>query len=108
MSGVRLAVRGKVWLVGAGPGDPELLTVRAARVIAGARVVAYDELVPEAVLDLAPHDAERIAVGSHRLQEAFAGRAAACCSFFFALALLERIEVVEDVVQLARWNLLAN
>jgi uroporphyrin-III C-methyltransferase len=63
MSGVRVAVRGKVWLVGAGPGDPELLTVRAARVIGGARVVAYDELVPDAVLSLAPRDAERIPVG---------------------------------------------
>jgi uroporphyrin-III C-methyltransferase len=60
---VRAVVRGKVWLVGAGPGDPELLTVRAARVIGGARVVAYDELVPQAVLDLAPASAERIPVG---------------------------------------------
>jgi uroporphyrin-III C-methyltransferase len=63
IEGVREIRRGKVWLVGAGPGDPELLTVRAARVIAGARVVAYDELVPKDVLDLAPHDAERIPVG---------------------------------------------
>ena len=60
---VRAVVRGKVWLVGAGPGDPELLTVRAARVIASARVIAYDELVPPDVLDLAPKGAERIPVG---------------------------------------------
>jgi uroporphyrin-III C-methyltransferase len=61
--GVRPVVRGKVWLVGAGPGDPELLTVRAARILGGARVVAYDELVPRELLALAPRDAELIPVG---------------------------------------------
>jgi uroporphyrin-III C-methyltransferase len=61
--GVRPIHRGKVWLVGAGPGDPELLTVRAHRLITEARVVAFDELVSPAVLALAPAEAERIPVG---------------------------------------------
>jgi uroporphyrin-III C-methyltransferase len=61
--GVRRVRRGKVWLVGAGPGDPELLTVKAARLLAEAEVVAYDELVSPEVLSLAPATAERIPVG---------------------------------------------
>jgi uroporphyrin-III C-methyltransferase len=61
--GPRVFRRGKVWLVGAGPGDPELLTVRAHRLVARAEVLAYDELVPDAILNLAPPRAERIAVG---------------------------------------------
>lgn len=52
-----------VYLVGAGPGDPELLTVRAARILAQADVVVYDHLVGAAVLDLLPPRARRLYVG---------------------------------------------
>ena len=54
---------GWVSLVGAGPGDPDLLTVRAARRLAEAEVVVHDALVSDAVLSLAPATAERIDVG---------------------------------------------
>jgi precorrin-4/cobalt-precorrin-4 C11-methyltransferase len=54
---------GVVHLVGAGPGDPRFLTLRAAELLAQADVLAYDELVPEALLDMARPGAERIPVG---------------------------------------------
>jgi uroporphyrin-III C-methyltransferase len=54
---------GRVFLVGAGPGDPELLTRKGARILAMADTVLYDHLVDAAVLDLAPASAERIYVG---------------------------------------------
>ena len=53
----------RVALVGGGPGDPELLTVRAARLIAAADALVFDHLVSDAVLNLARPDAERIYVG---------------------------------------------
>lgn len=57
------AAAGTVHLVGAGPGDVGLLTLRAATLLATCDVVAYDRLAPAAALDLVPDDAERICVG---------------------------------------------
>ena len=57
------AVAGSVYLVGAGPGDPELLTVKAVRLIESAEVILHDDLVPQAILDLAPNGAEVVNVG---------------------------------------------
>lgn len=56
----------KVYLVGAGPGDPELITVKARRLIEEATCILYDNLVNHALLDLAPASAERIYVGKKK------------------------------------------
>lgn len=57
------AVAGTVYLVGAGPGDPDLLTIKALRLIESADVILHDDLVPQAVLDLARASAEIENVG---------------------------------------------
>ncbi|WP_294088673.1 uroporphyrinogen-III C-methyltransferase [Sphingomonas sp.] len=60
------APAGRVILVGAGPGDPDLLTLRAARALSMADVVVHDGLIDPAVLDLAPAGARRISVAKRR------------------------------------------
>lgn len=56
---------GKVYLIGAGPGDPELLTVKAVRILGEIDVLLYDRLAGEQVLSLVNPQAERIYVGKH-------------------------------------------
>src|SRR5438128_1542936 len=76
---------GRVDLVGAGPGDPGLITRRGAECLAEAEVILYDHLVSPRLLDLAPESAERI----------FAGKVAGRCE-------MKQHEINERLVALAR------
>ena len=63
---------GKVWLVGAGPGDPDLLTLRAARLIMNAKLIVHDGLVDPAILALARPTAQLVSVAKHRSRHTLA------------------------------------
>ncbi len=62
-AGDQTARRGRAWLVGAGPGDPELLTLKAQRLLQQADVVLFDRLVPLGVLEMCRREAEMVYVG---------------------------------------------
>jgi uroporphyrin-III C-methyltransferase/precorrin-2 dehydrogenase/sirohydrochlorin ferrochelatase len=87
------AVPGTVYLVGAGPGDPNLITVRGAEVLGSADVIVYDRLVSPTLLTLAPPKTERIYVGKEP------GRSATPQADIDAL-LVERARRGETVVRL--------
>src|SRR5258708_7288995 len=63
LRGVAIEMPGKVYLVGAGPGDPDLLTRKAWRVLQSADVILHDDLVSEEILRALPHAAEVVSVG---------------------------------------------
>ena len=62
---------GSVWLVGAGPGDPDLLTVKALKVLRTADVVVHDGLVSDEILELAPPAARRISVAKRKSRHSY-------------------------------------
>jgi uroporphyrin-III C-methyltransferase len=72
LTGERAQAAGVVWLVGAGPGDPELLTIKAMKALSAADVVVHDGLVSDEILELAPADARRISVAKRKSRHSYA------------------------------------
>ena len=85
LAGVEHSRKGSVTLVGAGPGDPELLTLKAVRALQNATVILYDDLVGPEILELARREAKRVAVGK-------TGHGPSC----------SQAEINERIVELAR------
>jgi uroporphyrin-III C-methyltransferase len=71
LGGAAFARPGAIWLVGAGPGDPELLTIKALKALQGAEVVVHDGLVSDEILDLAPPAARRISVAKRKSRHSY-------------------------------------
>jgi uroporphyrin-III C-methyltransferase/precorrin-2 dehydrogenase/sirohydrochlorin ferrochelatase len=68
---VQASGQGVVWLIGAGPGSEDLLTLRAQRLLQEADVIVHDQLVPSVVVDMGRRDAERIDVGKAKGHHSF-------------------------------------
>jgi len=71
LGGAPRRAAGAVWLVGAGPGDPELLTIKALKALQAADVVVHDGLVTDEILDLAPAAARRISVAKRKSRHSY-------------------------------------
>src|ERR1700748_3789814 len=71
LDGKSRGTAGVVWLVGAGPGDPDLLTVKALKVLQTADVVVHDGLVSDEILALAPAPAQRISVAKRKSRHSY-------------------------------------
>ena len=69
--GARARGPGQVWLAGAGPGDPELLTIKALKALQAAEVVVHDGLVSDEILALAPASARRISVAKRKSRHSY-------------------------------------
>ena len=85
--------KGKVTLIGAGPGDPELLTLKAVRVLQSATVILYDHLVGGDVLELARREARRVPVGK-------SGHGPSCKQSDINAQMVELAQAGENVVRL--------